>query len=111
MTRKSASGGAFSITENGITQGSVHHGDTEARRKATTWFSLWLRASLVKRLYDGVESPMQRVTISVPAQTYDAVIENGLIQHTGDLLRSMLGSQRKLFVVTVDQVRRKWGKK
>ena len=54
---------------------------------------------------------MQRVTISVPAQTYDAVIENGLIHHTGELLRSMLGSQRKLFVVTVEPVRRKWGRK
>ena len=44
---------------------------------------------------------MRRVSISVPAHTYDAVIENGLIEQTGELLRSLLGTQRKLFVVTV----------
>jgi 3-dehydroquinate synthase len=54
---------------------------------------------------------MRRVTISVPGHTYDAVIENGLIEQTGDLLRQMLGTQRKLFVVTVEPVRRKWGKR
>jgi 3-dehydroquinate synthase len=54
---------------------------------------------------------MRRVTISVPAHIYDAVIENGLIEQTGEFLRQMLGTQRKLFVVTVEPVRRKWGKK
>jgi 3-dehydroquinate synthase len=54
---------------------------------------------------------MKRITISVPAHTYDAVIEDGLIEHTGELLRSLLGTQQKLFVVTVEPVRRKWGKK
>jgi 3-dehydroquinate synthase len=54
---------------------------------------------------------MRRVKISVPSHTYDAVIEQGLLQHIGDLLRQTLGGKRKMFVVTVEPVRRKWGKK
>ena len=54
---------------------------------------------------------MKRVSISVPDCSYDAVIESGLIHQCGDLLRQMLGTQRKFFVVTVEPVRRKWGKK
>ena len=54
---------------------------------------------------------MRRVRISVPGHSYEAVIESGLLDHTGDLLRQLLGAQRKLFVVTVAPVRRRWGKK
>jgi 3-dehydroquinate synthase len=53
---------------------------------------------------------MTRVTLSVPGHGYDAVIEAGLLERTGDLLRQVLGPKRKLFIVTVPPVRRKWGR-
>jgi 3-dehydroquinate synthase len=54
---------------------------------------------------------MDRVTISVPPRPYQAVIENGLLLRAGACLHDLLGSQKKLFVVTVPPVRRRWGKK
>jgi 3-dehydroquinate synthase len=53
---------------------------------------------------------MIRVTISVPRRSYDAVIENGLLERAGEHLREVVGDRRSLFVVTVAPVRRKWGK-
>ena len=63
---------------------------------------------------------MTRVTIALPPRPYDAVIENGLLQRAGEKLREVFrvsagGSLSKtngkrLFVVTVRPVRRKWGK-
>jgi len=52
-----------------------------------------------------------RVTISTPACSYEALIETGLLQRAGALLREALGGLRPLFVVTVPRVRRRWGKK
>ena len=64
---------------------------------------------------------MTRVTIALPPRPYDAVIENGLLQRAGDKLREIFSagsgvsssksSGKRLFVVTVGPVRRKWGKK
>jgi 3-dehydroquinate synthase len=61
---------------------------------------------------------MSRVTISLPSQTYDVIIEHGLLQRAGEKLREVLDTAgaspsragRKLIVVTVPPVRRKWGK-
>jgi 3-dehydroquinate synthase len=64
---------------------------------------------------------MTRVTISLPPRPYDAVIESGLLQRAGEKLREAFGlgagessakdPVKRLFVVTVAPVRRKWGKK
>src|SRR4029077_5789274 len=61
---------------------------------------------------------MSRVTIALPPRPYDAVIENGLLQRSGETLRDLFKviftvntSNRSLFVLTVSPVRRKWGKK
>src|SRR6266436_2822869 len=68
---------------------------------------------------------MSRVTIALPPRPYDAVIENGLLQRSGETLRDLFkviftvntaavdspAKHRSLFVLTVSPVRRKWGKK
>jgi 3-dehydroquinate synthase len=54
---------------------------------------------------------MTRVIIAVQPRPYQAVIENGLLQRAGSSLYDLLGSHKKLFVVTVPPVRRRWGKK
>ena len=59
--------------------------------------------------YDG--KVVIQVTISVPPRPYQAIIESGLLQRSGTLLREILGQRRRLFVVTVPPVRRKWGKR
>jgi 3-dehydroquinate synthase len=51
-----------------------------------------------------------RITISAPFRPYQAIIESGLLQGAGAHLREILGEHKKLFVVTVPPVRRKWGK-
>jgi len=54
---------------------------------------------------------MNRVNIQVPPRPYQAIIENGLLAGAGGLLHDLLGGGKKLFVVTVPPVRRRWGKK
>jgi 3-dehydroquinate synthase len=54
---------------------------------------------------------MTRVTIAVPPRPYDAIIENGLLERAGEQLGGAVGDRRQLFVVTVQPVRRRWGKK
>jgi 3-dehydroquinate synthase len=66
---------------------------------------------------------MSRVTIALPPRAYDAVIENGVLQRSGETLRDLFSvmfngtagdspaKHQRLFVVTVPPVRRKWGKK
>jgi 3-dehydroquinate synthase len=54
---------------------------------------------------------MNRVKVTVPPHSYEAVIENGLLARSGEHLRELLGDRRRLFVVTVSPVRRRWGKK
>ena len=61
---------------------------------------------------------MTRVTIALPPRPYDAVIENGVLQRAGEMLREVFGvgnsskaGKKRLFIVTVPPVRRKWGKK
>jgi 3-dehydroquinate synthase len=54
---------------------------------------------------------MTRISIAVQPRPYQAVIQSGLLKQAGSLLRDLLESNRKLFVVTVPPVRRHWGKK
>ncbi len=62
---------------------------------------------------------MTRVTTALPPRPYDAVIENGLLQRAGEMLREVFAAEsspvkskgKRLFVVTVPAVRRRWGKK
>jgi 3-dehydroquinate synthase len=53
---------------------------------------------------------MNRVTVSVPPRPYQAVIEHGLLARAGACLHDLLGGEKNLFVVTVEPVRRRWGK-
>jgi 3-dehydroquinate synthase len=53
---------------------------------------------------------MTRVTISVPARPYQAVIESGLLTRAGETLRQVLGHPTRLFIVTVARVRNQWGR-
>jgi 3-dehydroquinate synthase len=64
---------------------------------------------------------MIRVTIAVQPRPYDAIIESGLLERTGEQLRAIFNLAQApspasrdgnpLFVVTVPPVRRRWGKK
>ncbi len=54
---------------------------------------------------------MIRVPIAVQPRPYQAIIQNGLLEQAGPCLYDLLGSGKKLFVVTVPPVRRRWGKK
>lgn len=66
---------------------------------------------------------MSRVTVALPPHSYDAVIESGLLQRSGETLRQLFAvtfnvavgdspaKHQRLFVITVPPVRRKWGKK
>ncbi len=58
---------------------------------------------------------MSRVTIALRPRSYEAVIENGLLRRAGERLREMLSRSgrpetKRLFVVTVPPVRRRWGR-
>ncbi|MGH9503211.1 MAG: 3-dehydroquinate synthase [Terriglobales bacterium] len=66
---------------------------------------------------------MHRVTIALPPRPYDAVIDNGLVDGSGAVLRDLFSAifnrasgdspakHQRLFIVTVPPVRRKWGKR
>lgn len=55
---------------------------------------------------------MIRVNIDVPPRPYEAVIESGLIERAGTQLREIYSAPkaRRVFVITVSPVRRRWGK-
>ena len=54
---------------------------------------------------------MPRVPIAVQPLPYDAIIENGLLDRAGALLRDLFPPRKRCFVVTVPAVSRKWGKR
>jgi len=54
---------------------------------------------------------MTRVSIAVQPRPYQAIIQTGLLAQAGSCLHDLLGANKKLFVVTVPPVRRRWGKK
>jgi 3-dehydroquinate synthase len=68
------------------------------------------RAGITDALrYD--ENFMARITISVQPRSYDAIIEGGLLQHAGALLRQQFPERKNCFIVTAAPVRRRWGSK
>jgi 3-dehydroquinate synthase len=54
---------------------------------------------------------MITIPVDVKPRPYSALIENGLLAKAGTMLRDLLPTRSRLFVVTVAPVRRKWGKK
>ncbi len=51
---------------------------------------------------------MTRITVSVQPQPYDALIESGLLQRAGALLRQSFPERKGCFIVTAAPVRRRW---
>jgi 3-dehydroquinate synthase len=54
---------------------------------------------------------MPRVNIAVSPRPYEAIIERGLLDRAGAVLRDFFPDPRPLFIVTVSPVRRRWGAK
>src|ERR1041385_6980042 len=54
---------------------------------------------------------MNRVSIAVQPRPYQALIQSGLLERAGNCLEDLFGTDKKLFVVTVPPVRKRWGKK
>ena len=55
--------------------------------------------------------PATSIRINLPGHTYDAIISSGLLLTAGEHLRGLVENDKRLFVITVPPVRRKWGKK
>jgi 3-dehydroquinate synthase len=53
---------------------------------------------------------MTRVTVTVPGHSYEVLIASGLLAEAGSCLREIWPGHRRVFVITVPVVRRKWGK-
>jgi 3-dehydroquinate synthase len=53
---------------------------------------------------------MTRVKVNVLPRPYEVLIESGLLDRAGAHLRELLGDRKRVFVVTVSPVRRRWGK-
>jgi 3-dehydroquinate synthase len=53
---------------------------------------------------------MVRVSVKTRQRSYQALIENGLLERAGEHLTPLLGSRKRVFVVTVSPVRRRWGR-
>jgi 3-dehydroquinate synthase len=53
---------------------------------------------------------MTRVTVTVPGHSYEVLIASGLLAEAGARLREIWPGHRRVFVITVPVVRRKWGK-
>jgi 3-dehydroquinate synthase len=53
---------------------------------------------------------MTRVKVNVLPRPYQVLIESGLLDRAGAHLRELLGDRKRVFVVTVSPVRRRWGK-
>jgi 3-dehydroquinate synthase len=54
---------------------------------------------------------MITIPVTVKPRPYEALIESGLLERAGSLLRELVPAGTRLFVVTVAPVRRKWGKR
>lgn len=54
---------------------------------------------------------MTRVPITTQPRSYEALIGSGLLESAGEILRTVAGGRKNVFVVTVPPVHRKWGKK
>lgn len=52
---------------------------------------------------------MIRIPVAAPSRSYEVLLGSGLLARAGECLREIVGS-RRVFVVTVSPVRRRWGK-
>jgi 3-dehydroquinate synthase len=52
---------------------------------------------------------VQRVSIHIPARSYDAVIESGLLKSAGEHIAEAIPGTRRVFVVTSAPIRKLWG--
>ncbi len=52
---------------------------------------------------------VQTVDINVPAHPYRAVIENGILKRTGEVLAEAVPNRKRVFVVTSEPIRKLWG--
>ncbi len=52
---------------------------------------------------------MIRIPVAAPSRSYEVLLESGLLARAGECLGSFLPN-RRVFVVTVAAVRRRWGK-
>lgn len=68
----------------------------------------WGHESVVPQ-YVMMIKTMVRISVRTAQRSYEAIIQNGLIAHAGEQTSSLVG-KRKLFIVTVLPVRRRWGK-
>lgn len=50
-----------------------------------------------------------RVDIQIPAHPYAAVIQNGLLKQTGELLAQTIPGLKRVYVVTAAPIRKHWG--
>src|SRR4051794_27404917 len=50
-----------------------------------------------------------RVDIEIPAHPYAAVIQNGLLKQTGELLAHTMPGVQRVYVVTAAPIRKHWG--
>jgi 3-dehydroquinate synthase len=57
-----------------------------------------------------MKKAMTTVTVAVQPRPYDARIESGLLANTGDVLRELLPDRKRLFMVTVAPLLRKWAR-
>jgi 3-dehydroquinate synthase len=53
---------------------------------------------------------MIRVEVTAQSRAYSAFIEDGLLQRAGKTLTQLVGEHKNVFVVSVPQVKRRWGK-
>src|SRR5262245_46623556 len=53
---------------------------------------------------------MINIPVQVQPRPYEARIEHGLLAQAGEILRDLFLHQKRLFVITVGPVRRRWGK-
>ncbi|HEY6939641.1 MAG TPA: hypothetical protein VI424_20940, partial [Terriglobales bacterium] len=51
---------------------------------------------------------MAKVPVPIPPQPYDVIIEAGLLDRAGSILRDILSPGARCFVVTVPTVRKAW---
>ena len=52
---------------------------------------------------------MIRIPVAAPSRSYEVLLGSGLLERAGECLHDLVGS-RRVFVVTVPPVRRRWGK-
>src|SRR5450432_1486425 len=51
------------------------------------------------------------IRINLPKHSYEATISSGLVLRAGEHLHGLMDREKRLFVISVPPVRRKWGKK